>query len=193
MAGTRADEYRALCITVPRQPKRGEKKKSSGCDGHTMNSNRSLLHQLRRCIRVRVRVYVLEARTTRFMRAREIDRSMITDGGERRTEEVEKEDVVTEESWSDRGGGMVEEEWCRKSEGNVSSLFLSLSIPYLSRFDEEGQRWKLGGETTRLTLVEPRSIIYGLVSNRHVSDQKGLDKGERSEASLNGTLLGGEI
>lgn len=89
--------------------------------------------------------------------------------------------------------GMVEEEWCRKSEGNVSSLFLSLSIPYLSRFDEEGQRWKLGGETTRLTLVEPRSIIYGLVSNRHVSDQKGLDKGERSEASLNGTLLGGEI
>lgn len=120
------------------------------------------------------------------------DRS-IDDNRWRRTEGVKKEDVITEESWSDRGGRMVKEEWCRKSEGNVSSLFLSLSIPYLSRFDEEGQRWKLGGETTRLTLVEPRSIIYGLVSNRHVSDQKGLDKGERSEASLNGTLLGGEI
>lgn len=61
------------------------------------------------------------------------------------------------------GGGMVEG-WCRKSEGNVSSLFSSLPLSPPPRFDEdeeEGQRWKLGGETTRLTLVEPRSNSCG--------------------------------
>lgn len=93
VAETRAHEYRALCITVPRQPKRGKKKKekSSGCDGHTMNSNRSLLHQLRRCTRVRIcyTYRVVDTHDTIWAcDDREIGRSMITDGGERRTEVI---------------------------------------------------------------------------------------------------------
>ena len=132
---------------------------------------------------------------------REIGRSMITDGGERRTEVTRgggeggrllRKSRGATGGWRDGGG------WCRKSEGNVSSLasplFLSLSLSLSAspRFDEEeGQRRKLmGGETTpgwpwlnhdrsRAALVWSLCIC-GLVSNRHVSvaDQKGLDKGE---------------
>ena len=101
---------------------------------------------------------------------REIGRSMITDGGERRTEVtrgVEKEDgyygraVERQEGWRDGGG------WCRKSEGNVSSLasplFLSLSLSLslcLSPFRRRrGTETEVDGRRnhTRLTLVEPRS------------------------------------
>ena len=101
---------------------------------------------------------------------REIGRSMITDGGERRTEVTRgggeggrllRKSRGATEGWRDGGG------WCRKSEGNVSSLasplFLSLSLSLslcLSPFRRRrGTETEVDGRRnhTRLTLVEPRS------------------------------------
>lgn len=138
MAGTRADEYRALCITVPRQPKRGEKKKSSGCDGHTMNSNRSLLHQLRRCIRVRVCVYV--GGTHNAIYACEGDRS-IDDNRWRRTKnrgggKGRRYGRVVERQGRRDGGGGVVSKIRRKRFLSLPLSIYPVSIPFRRRGTE---------------------------------------------------------
>lgn len=75
---------------------------------------------------------------------------------------MEKEDVVTEELWSDRGGWRDGGGIVSKIRGIEVSLSLLFTLPLSVSTDGEGKRWKeLGGETTRLTLVEPRSKWRG--------------------------------
>lgn len=70
---------------------------------------------------------------------------------------MEKQDVITEEPWSDR----EVEGWWRGGVENQREMFPLSPPPRFDEDEEEGQRWKLGGETTRLTLVEPRSNSCG--------------------------------
>ena len=144
---------------------------------------------------------------------REIGRSMITDGGERRTEVTRgggeggrllRKSRGATEGWRDGGG------WCRKSEGNVSSLAsplflsLSLSLPLpvsTKKRDRDGSWWEekphqvdLGWTTIEVVL--PSSEVFAFADLYRIGTcplpiKRDWIRERRSEASLNGTLLGG--